>query len=137
MPDLVDSGIFIRHVTGDHPSHSPLVTLVLDDIAHGRRDGYTTAAAIAEVTYVLESPRLPYHWSRAEIRANILPLIKLDHMYIDRKPLMDEIFDLYVHASADFVDCYHAVLAKALRLDKVLTFDTHFRHFPFVQYGCP
>jgi predicted nucleic-acid-binding protein len=137
MADLIDSGIFIRHLTGDHPVQSVWATRVLDDIAKGRRDGYTTAAAVAEVIYVLGSPRLSYGWSRLDIRANLLPLIKLEHLQIDHKHLFDEIFDLYVSTSADFVDCYHAVLARELGLHKVITFDSHYRNFPFIPWGCP
>ena len=137
MSDLVDSGIFLRHLTQDHATHSPLATMVLDEIANGRREGYSTAATIAEVVYVIESPRQPYRATRKEIRDGLLGLIMLDHLHIDHKQLFPDILDLYVNTPADFVDCYHAALARALGLGKVITFDAHFRLFPFVAHGCP
>lgn len=136
MTDLIDSGIFIRHLTGDHPQHSPLATAVINDIALGRREGYTTAVALAEIIYVLTSPNLPYKVSREDMRTHLLPLIMLGHLHIDHKHVFNDVFDHYVNTSADFVDCYHAVLAKALGHGKVVSFDAHYRRLG-VPYGCP
>jgi len=56
----------------------------------------------------------------------------------DHKGFFPEIFDLYVTTGADFVDCCHAVLARELRMNRVVTLDRrHFKRFGFIPYGCP
>ncbi|GEM_PF-3373104 len=137
MTDLIEPNIFIRHVTADDPIRSSLATQVINEIATEQRDGYITAAGVAEIVYTLQSPRR-YGIPRTTIRSTILPLIQLEKMHLDHKGHFPEIFDLYVVTRTDFVDCYHAVLARALRMNKVVTLDKrHFKRFGFIPYGCP
>lgn len=131
--ELIDSAFFIRHITGDQPAHSFRATRVFDEIARGVRDGITTVAAVAEVVYLLSSIANRYQLSREQIRDAVLPLLLLDHLLLERKEMFAETFDWYVQTPADFVDCYHAILARELGLAGIVTFDSHFRLFPFVR----
>lgn len=143
MTDLIDSGVFIRHLTQDDPARWPLATQVLNNIARGARAGYTTTAAVAEVIYVLEGRS--YRVARPDIRAGLLPLLSLSNLQVEcpvaglnQQAFYQEILDLYVSTGADFVDCYHALLARELAMGKVVTFDfNHFRLFTFIAHGCP
>jgi predicted nucleic-acid-binding protein len=131
--EFIDSGIFIRHITGDHPAHPFRATRVFDEVARGVREGFSTVTAIAEVVYVLSSVANSYRLSREQIRDTVLPLLLLDHLHLERKHMIAETFDWYTRTPADFVDCYHAVLARELGLTGIVTFDAHFRLFPFGQ----
>ena len=74
-----------------------------------------------------------YRRPREQIRGAALPLLLLDHLHLERKQMIAEVFDWYSRTPADFVDCYHAVLARVPGLTGIVTFDAHVRLFPFVQ----
>ena len=67
-----------------------------------------TPLTIAEAVYVLESTGA----SRKKISKALLRIIALRGLKIVNKKIFSEAFSVYERKNIDFVDAYHAVLAK-------------------------
>jgi len=122
---FLDANIFIRHLTNDHPVHSPACFRLLQDIEHGRIEAWTSDLVIAEVVFVLASKRL-YNLDRNAIRDLLLPLINLRGIRHLNKRLYEHIFDLYTHLPLDYIDAYHAALMQNRQQLELYSYDTHF-----------
>jgi predicted nucleic acid-binding protein len=132
MPQrFLDTNVLLRHLLNDHADHSPRARALIEAIEDGRETVWTTDLAIAEVVFVLESPRL-YNAPRERIRALLLPLIELPGVKLANKRLYRQVFDLYTSLPIDFIDCYHAALIKREGQVELYSFDADFDRIP----GC-
>ena len=101
---LVDTNILLRHLLGDHPTHSPAAQQLIRDIEQGAVTAWTTPLTIAEVVFVLSGKRT-YNLSRQFIQAHLLPIIELPNLKITHKRLYRRIFELYVtYTNLSYVD---------------------------------
>jgi predicted nucleic acid-binding protein len=130
MPErFLDTNVVLRHLLNDHPDHSPRARSLIRAIEDGRETAWTTDLAIAEVVFVLDSPRF-FGTPRATIRDLLLPLIELPGIKLPNKRLYRRVFELYTTRSIDFIDCYHAALAESRRRTEVWSFDRDFDRVP-------
>ncbi|HKG25715.1 MAG TPA: type II toxin-antitoxin system VapC family toxin [Thermomicrobiales bacterium] len=126
---FLDANIFVRHITGDHETHSPAARALFDDIELGRATAWTTDLTIAEAVYVLASKRT-YHLDRPSVRAGLLPLINLPGLELPSKALYPRAFDLYVAHPIDFHDAFHAALIESRGETELYSFDQDFDRIP-------
>jgi len=123
---LVDTNVFLRHLLGDHPTHSPAATHLIAAIEQGHLVGWTTALTIAEVVFVLAGKRT-YNQPRSVIRASVLPLVELPNLRITHKRLYRRVFDLWLaHPDLSFVDAYEAALVERASPPELYSFDMDF-----------
>jgi predicted nucleic acid-binding protein len=123
---LVDTNVLLRHLLGDHPTHSPAAKQLIRDIERGAITVWTTPLTVAEVVFVLSGKRT-YNLSRDVIRATLLPIIELPHIKLPNKRLYRRIFDLYVsHPNLSYVDAYQAALVEQRTPPELYSFDTDF-----------
>src|SRR6266487_1142131 len=97
---FLDTNIFIRHLTNDHPVHSPACFALIQAIEQGLVTAWTSDLVIAEVVFVLSSKHL-YNLDRKTIRDLVLPLIGLPGIKLVNKRLYYRVFDLYTTLPID------------------------------------
>jgi predicted nucleic acid-binding protein len=129
---FLDTNIFIRHLTNDHPVQSPACFKLIQDIEQGRIVGWTSDLVIAEVVFVLVSKTL-YGLSRDGIRDLVLPLINLPGIRLSNKRIYGRVFDLYTSLPIDYTDAYNAALMENRKQTAVYSYDTDFDSIPSIQ----
>jgi len=125
---FLETNVFVRHLTGDEPNHSPRATAYFDRIQKGELIVRTADTVVFETVFTLQSF---YHAPRTAIRDGLLPLLELSGIILPGKDSFREVFELYVsHPRISFADCYHAVLAKRLGSTEIVSFDRDFDRLP-------
>ena len=122
---FLDSNIFIRHLTNDHPTHSPACFALIQAIEQGRIHAWTSDIVISEVVFVLSSRNL-YNLGRETIRDLVLPLINLPGIKLPNKRMYRRVFDLYTSLPIDYADAYNAALMEDRRQPELYSYDTDF-----------
>lgn len=120
---FLDTNIILRHLTGDHPEHSPRSLRLMNAVEQGKTVVWTTHLAVAEAVFVLT--RL-CGFSRQQIADRMLPIIEFPGIKLTQKRLFRRVFDLFTSTSLGFVDCYHAALVELREGQQVISFDTDF-----------
>lgn len=121
---FIDTNIFLRHLTGDHPEHSPAARALFEAIHQGRISGWTTETVITEIVWTLSGSI--YHQTPRAIVDLLAPLVSLPGLHIPRKRLYGRVFELYATARIGFVDAYHAALIEQRGESELWSFDTDF-----------
>lgn len=124
---FLDSNIFIRHLTNDHPQPSPACFALIQAIEQGKIRAWTSDLVIAEVVFVLSSRAL-YNLGREQVRDLLLPLITLPGITFpnSNKRMHRRVFDLYTTLPIDYPDAYNAALMESRQQREVYSYDAHF-----------
>jgi predicted nucleic acid-binding protein len=122
---FLDTNVFLRHLTQDHPDHSPKATAFLARVERGEVKVRTADTVIFETVFLLERR---YKQPKTIIRAVLLPLLDLPGVMLPGKRRFHRVFTLYVDQNLPFADAYHAVLMERLKLTEIISFDTDFDH---------
>jgi predicted nucleic acid-binding protein len=128
--DFIDANIFLRHLTQDHPTHSPRATAYLERIERGALQAHTSLMIVFEVVFTLERF---YRKGKGEIRGYFLPLLELPGILLPRKRQLRPVFDLYVSTNLSFVDAYSAIESQRLGATRIVSFDTGFDRVPGIR----
>ena len=128
--DFIDANIFLRHLTRDHPTHSPRATAYLERIERGELQAHTSPMIVFEVVFTLERF---YKQGKADIRSHVLPLLELPGILLPGKRQLRRVFDLYVSANLSFVDASCALEAQRLGATRIISFDTGFDRVPGIR----
>ena len=131
-PRFLDANILIRHIAGDHPTHSPAARSLIIDIEQDRIHVWTTDMMIAEVVYVLGSKKW-YRLSREQIRSSVLPLINLPGIELQNKHIYERAFEHFVAHPIDFPDAFHAALVESRDETELYSFDQDFDRIAGIQ----
>jgi len=125
MPTL-DTNILIRHLTADHPVHSPRARAFFQEVDAGGRTARLREAVLVETVHILSSKRL-YNLPRQQIADDLSELIRMPGLRLSPKRLYLRAFALYTqHAQLSFVDSLLAAAAE--REDGiVISFDVEYR----------
>jgi predicted nucleic acid-binding protein len=127
---FLDTNVFLRHLTQDHPVHSPKATAYLERIERGELRVRITDTVVFETVFTLQSF---YKQPRDRIRDNLLPLIELTGIVLPGKRKFRRVFELYGRLNISFADAYHAVTMQQLRLTEIATFDRNFDRVPGIN----
>ena len=131
---FLDANIFLRHLTGDDPLKAAACLTLFERLRRGEEQETTLEAIIAEVVYVLASPRSGYHLSPAEIRARLVPLLRLKGLRLAHKRVYLRALDLYVaHPSLDFEDVLSVAHMERLGINEILSYDEDFDKVPGIR----
>jgi predicted nucleic acid-binding protein len=102
---VVDTNIFVRALTGDHPTMSPASRELFRRAGRGDVLLETSEAVVAEVCYVLTSPRT-YQLSRMAAAEVLRPLLQLRALRLPNKEVLLSALDRWsTSAQRKFVDC--------------------------------
>ncbi|MCC6674003.1 MAG: PIN domain-containing protein [Thermomicrobiales bacterium] len=118
---FLDSNIFIRFFTWDHPEHARLARDLFERVELGEIVVHITDTVVFETAFTLEKF---YRAPRQQISDAWMRLLELPALVAANKQTLRETFALWVSRSnRSFADCFHLVSAKAMGLDTMITFD--------------
>jgi predicted nucleic acid-binding protein len=126
---FLDTNIFLRQLLNDVPEQSKAVRKLFASIEQKRTLAWTSPLVIAEIIFVLENPRT-HRVARSTLRDQLLPLLGLPNLKIERKRLYPRVFELYVSLPIDYVDAYHAALLEYYQQPELYSFDHDFDAIP-------
>ena len=127
---LLDTNIFLRHLLADHTVQSPKATAYLARIEKGELRARTTEIVIFETVFTLQRF---YKRPKVAIRAALLPLLEMPGLILPSKRRLRETFEIYVTYDLSFVDAYHVVVMRQLKLNEVVSFDQEFDGVPDIM----
>ncbi len=107
---FVDADLILRLLTGDDPAKQARAARLFKEIEAGRMRATTPQTTIADVVYVLTSPRL-YRLSRADAAALVIPLVRLLDFPSGERETLIRALELHAAANIDFGD---ALIASAM-----------------------
>ena len=132
MADLpfLDTNILLRHLRQDIPHQSPQATAFIERIEQGEQQVRTAVTVVFETVSTLQRC---YKAAKADIRANLLPILELPGIVLPGKRRFRRVFDLYVSANIAFADAYHAVLMQQWKLTEIVSFDRELDRVPGIK----
>jgi predicted nucleic-acid-binding protein len=89
----------------------------------------TSESIIAEVAYVLTSPR-SYRIPRIAVATALRPLFVDPGLQIDHKAAVLSALDLWSNSSLDFADCLAAARIRHANLNGIYSYDRHCDRIP-------
>lgn len=126
---FVDANIFLRYLTRDHPQKAQACYDLFQRAARGEVTLFTTETIIAEVVYVLSSPRL-YNLSHEAIRQRLTPLLTLSGLRMPKRAIALRALELYEAHNVDFEDALAVAHMEHLGIGDILSYDSDFDRFP-------
>ncbi len=133
-PAFLDTNVILRHLLADHPEQSPRATAYLERVERGEVQVYLADTVVFEVVFTLQRH---YRQPKGKIRDAILPLIELPGVILPGKRQYRQVFELYVSLNVPFADAFHAVLAKRLKADGIVSYDKDFERIPGITRLAP
>lgn len=113
MSGFVDANIFVRLLARDDPEKTRACLALFQQARRGDVELHTTESIIAEVVYVLLSPKF-YARSRTEIADGLRAVIGLRGLHVPQKPSVLRAIERWEQTrKLDFADCL--AVAHALR----------------------
>jgi uncharacterized protein len=123
---LLDTNLLIRYLTADDPAKAQAVATLLQDVKAGREHLYTTEVVVAEVTFVLSSPK-GYRLSNSDIVARLSPILRLRGITIPRKRVVLRALAIFgQQRTFDFSDALLVATAEQTGITTILSYDTDF-----------
>lgn len=128
---FLDANIILRYLTRDDPIKARACFILLQRVKHGHEQLQTTESIIAEVTYVLSSPRHPYKATHPDIAAMLKPIVQLRGLRIPRKRIILRALELYdLYPQLDFEDALSVATMEQAHLTEIVSYDRDFNKVP-------
>ena len=127
---FLDTNILLRHLRQDIPQQSTKATALIERIEQGQLKVRTADTVVFETVYTLQRT---YKVAKADIRANLLPILELPGVVLSGKRRFRRVFDLYVNLNIAFADAYYAVLMQQWKLSEIVSFDQELDEVPGIR----
>ncbi len=128
---FIDTNVFLRFLTKDDPVKAARCRELLKNATEGDLKLYTTDLVVAELIWVLRSPKT-YNLSPSEIFEIIIPLLTIKNLYFPCKNVFLDIMELFKTENIDFIDAYNSVIMRGRKIDTVYSYGKHFDQLPDV-----
>ncbi len=128
---FIDTNIFLRFLTKDDPVKAARCRKLLQNATEGDLKLYTTDLVVAELIWVLQSPKT-YNLSPSEIFEIIIPLFTIKNLYFPCKNVFLDIMELFKTENIDFIDAYNSVIMRGQKIGAIYSYDKHFDQLPDV-----
>ncbi|HXH21783.1 MAG TPA: PIN domain-containing protein [Dehalococcoidia bacterium] len=122
---FLDADIFIRALTGDDPPKAAACERLFRELAAGRAEATTSEAVLAEIVFVLASPR-HYGFERAKIARALAPYVSLRGLRVPERPVVARALALYEATRLDFEDCLTVAKFESGMVDAIVSHDRGF-----------
>lgn len=122
---FVDANVFLRFLTRDDPVKAERVKDLLERAERGEVALLTSESVIAELVFVLSSPRL-YNLGRDRIRALLTPILALKGLKLPQRAAFLRALDLCATTPMDFVDALAIAQMEAGGMTEVYSYDERF-----------
>ncbi len=128
---FVDTNVFIRYLTDDHPRMSASSTRFLARVTAGTETAFVSESVIAEIAYVLSGK--PYGLRNLEIAERLLALVAVPGIQMQDKQTMRRAIEVYgAHSPLDFEDALAVAHMERLGIKEIVSFDRDFDRVPGV-----
>ena len=107
---FIDTNVLLRYLTRDNEEMAAAALALLEDIERGQQLTITSPMVIFETIITLQRH---YRVAREQIRALLTPIINLDNLELDDKPIYLHALDIYVDVNVSFADAYNAAFMMA------------------------
>jgi predicted nucleic acid-binding protein len=129
---FIDTNIFVRVLTGDDPAKAAACQRLFRALESGAEEAMTSESVMAEVVYVLASPR-HYRFDRTEIAEALSPYFRIRGLRIPDRSTLGRALSLYGATSGlDFEDAITAVRFGTRGIDAIVSYDRGFDRLPGV-----
>lgn len=128
---LIDTNAFLRFLTKDDPVKAANCQKLLQSAAEGELKLYTTDLVVAELIWVLQSPKT-YNLNPSEIFDIIMPLLTIKNLYFPCKNVLPDIMELFKTENIDFIDAYNIEIMRSRKIGNIYSYDKHFDQLPGV-----
>jgi predicted nucleic acid-binding protein len=125
----IDTNVFLRLLTNDHPEHSPRAYAYFKRLESGEIIATTGEAVLLEIVYVLSSPK-SHALSRREVAERIRLLLNIPGLTIPHASAFREATECFEVSKLDFEDCLHVAHMKRQGITEIVSFDRDFDRFP-------
>lgn len=127
---FVDTNIFIGYLvepsTDVEQKRSLACRALIDRVRLGQEEIATSEAAVAEVIYVLTSPRI-FRVERTEVVARLRPILMMTGLRLANKGVCLSALDMFAtNPFLDFADALLAAYTGRLELAELYSFDSDF-----------
>jgi uncharacterized protein len=136
MTTFVDTNIFLRYLTRDDPAKAEACYQLLEKARKNEIALATSESVIAEIVFVLASPRL-YNLSRMDIRARLYPLLTLEGLKLPDRRKFIRALDLYTSHTIDFEDALTVAEMESLQIETLYSYDLDFDKVEGIQRSEP
>jgi uncharacterized protein len=127
---FLDTNVILRYLTKDDPVKATACFTLIQAIKHGQERVETTESAIAEVVYILSSPK-HYHLSHDAVVTNLAPVVQLRGLTVPRKRVLLRSLALYQqYTHLDFEDCISIATMENRGITEILSYDRGFDRVP-------
>jgi uncharacterized protein len=127
---FLDTNILLRHLSQDHPDHSPRATALLKQGENGELRVRLHDLVIAETVFTFQRT---YKVPKAHIASALLPLIDLPGVELRGKRNYTRIFDLYVRLNISYADAYLAFVMRQAGSSQIHSSDRDFDRVPAIS----
>ncbi|MCM0082376.1 type II toxin-antitoxin system VapC family toxin [Geomonas sp. Red32] len=117
---FIDTNLFIRYLTNDHPDKADRVERLLRDAAAGGIKLVTVEMVIAEVVWVLESS---YGLTSVEVAPLIRGILATEGLEVINGALVANALDNYEGKNIDFIDGYLVAAMESRSVCDLYSFD--------------
>lgn len=134
---FVDTNLFIRIFTNDHPKLAQAALAVFRRAANGELTLVINDLLIAEIIWVLESS---YNLDADQIRQKVLMFLNTPGLKVESADLSSQVqaLNLYVEKNIDYVDAYIATWMKTRDISIIYTFNKkHFSRVDGIEVRVP
>ncbi len=126
---FLDTNIFLRYLTRDDAEKSA-VCLALLQRGQAGEEATTSEVVLAEVAYVLSSPR-QYKLSHADVSARLRPILLLRGLKLPNKRRLLRALDRYsTYPHLDFEDCLTVAQIEQQGIGTLASYDRGFDRVP-------
>ena len=135
---FLDANVVLRYLTRDDEVKAMACYELFQRLQRGEEELATCEAIVAEVIYVLSSPRLPYRLSHEQIRARLLPLLTLRGLRLPQKRVCLEALDTYGSSpTLDFEDALATAHMAQRGITEIVSYDRDFDRVAGVRRAEP
>ncbi len=122
---FLDTNIFLRYLTRDDPEKAERCFDLFQRVKAGSEAVTTSESVIAEVVFVLSSPKL-YAVPRDRVRSLLVPILTLRGLRLPNRRLYLRALDLYADHEIDFEDALSVAHLERRKLTAILSYDRGF-----------
>lgn len=122
---FLDANVILRYLTRDDPEKAKHCLELFRKAKEKEVVLTTSESVIAEVVYVLSSPKL-YNLSRERIRELLLPILDISGLEMLYKRTYRRALDLYASYAIDFEDAVSLAHMERQEISDIISYDKDF-----------
>jgi predicted nucleic-acid-binding protein len=125
-----DTNIFLRYLTNEPIELSEKVSGFFNKMESGEYRLYVCDMVVSELVYVLEKV---FELSKKEICEKIKVLMLKRNIILENKQIIFKALDFYRDLNVNFVDAYIYSHSSKNEVNKIFSFDDHFKRFENIK----